>query len=102
MKRAHATNPKARRYWYYTCVNAQKRGWAACPSKSIPANQIEQVVVDQIKAVGRDPAVLTATPAEARQPDDARLGDPDAEWRGRGRVWCQGRRAGRQTTHVGR
>jgi hypothetical protein len=31
-----------RRYRYYTCVGAQKRGWGTCPSKSIPAVQIER------------------------------------------------------------
>ncbi|MGH7170913.1 MAG: hypothetical protein ACRELF_03170 [Gemmataceae bacterium] len=28
-------------YRYYTCVNAQKRGWQVCPSKSIPSAEIE-------------------------------------------------------------
>jgi len=36
------------------CPNAQKRGWHACPSKSIPAAEIEKFVVDQVRAVGRD------------------------------------------------
>ena len=30
-----------RRYRYYTCLRAQKRGWASCPTKSVPARQIE-------------------------------------------------------------
>ena len=47
-----------RRYRYYTCTNAQKRGWHACPSKSVPADEIERLVLERIRGVGRDPALL--------------------------------------------
>ena len=50
-----------RRYRYYVCQRAQKRGWQICPSPSVPAGEIERFVVDQIKAIGRDPAVVAAT-----------------------------------------
>jgi len=39
-----------RRYRYYTCTNAQKRGWKACPSRSIPAAEMDKVVLEQIRA----------------------------------------------------
>jgi site-specific DNA recombinase len=55
------------RYRYYVCLNAQKRGWHTCPSKSVPANEIERLVVEQIKAIGRDPSVITTTIREARK-----------------------------------
>ncbi len=45
-----------RRYRYYTCVQAQKRGWDQCPSKSIPARQMEGFVLDQIQGIARDPS----------------------------------------------
>ena len=51
----------AKRYRYYVCLAAQKRGWNVCPSKSVPAGQIEQFVVEQIKRIGQDPAVLRST-----------------------------------------
>ena len=57
----------ARRYRYYTCVTAQKRGWHTCPSKSIPAAEIEALVVEQVKEVGRDPALLHSVLEQARQ-----------------------------------
>ena len=38
-----------RRYRYYTCTNAQKRGWQACPSRSIPAAEMDKVVLEQIR-----------------------------------------------------
>ena len=43
-----------RRYRYYVCLNAQKRGWENCPTKSVPAAEIERYVVDRIRAVGQD------------------------------------------------
>ena len=56
----------AKRYRYYTCVQAQKRGWHTCPTKSVPAGEIERFVVDQIKSIGKDPAVLAETLRQAR------------------------------------
>ena len=49
----------SRRYRYYTCSNAQRRGWKHCPSKSIPAAEIETYVLEQIKALGTDPTLMT-------------------------------------------
>jgi site-specific DNA recombinase len=37
-----------RRYRYYTCSGAQRKGWRTCPSKSLPASTIEQFVLEQI------------------------------------------------------
>ena len=49
-----------RRYPYYVCLNAQRRGWAVCPAKSLPARGIEESVLGQIREAQRgipDPAV---------------------------------------------
>ena len=62
-----------KRYRYYTCSGAQKNGHATCPSKSIPANEIEKYVFDQIRAIGRDPSVVAETLAEAQSQTDERL-----------------------------
>jgi site-specific DNA recombinase len=80
MTPAHSKKGQTR-YRYYTCTNAQKRGWDNCPSRSVPAAQIEQVVIDQIKCVGRDPAVLREVLAEANRQNDTRLAELDAEQR---------------------
>jgi site-specific DNA recombinase len=37
-----------RRYRYYTCSGAQRKGWHTCPSKSLPAAAIERYVLEQI------------------------------------------------------
>jgi len=31
------------------CLNAQRRGWAVCPAKSLPARRIEESVLGQIR-----------------------------------------------------
>lgn len=37
MAPSHTTKNGNKRYRYYVCTNAQKRGWANCPSRSVPA-----------------------------------------------------------------
>jgi site-specific DNA recombinase len=68
-----------RRYRYYLFSNAQKQGWKACPSPSVPAGEIERFVMEQIKTVGGDPAVLHETLVQiARQSQDG-IGHRNAE-----------------------
>jgi site-specific DNA recombinase len=53
------TSKGTRRYRYYVCRQAQKRGWQTCPAPSLPAGPIEDLVVMQIQPLA--PAV---TPEE--------------------------------------
>lgn len=39
-----------RRYPYYVCLNAQRKGWAVCPTKSLPARHIEDSVLAHAQA----------------------------------------------------
>ncbi len=55
------TRKKERLYRYYVCSKAQKRGWKTCPTKSISATRVEEFVVEQIRAIGRDPDVRRET-----------------------------------------
>jgi site-specific DNA recombinase len=59
------TKKRDRRYRYYQCLQAQKRGWHVCPSKSIPAGEIERHVVDQLRGIGSDPALVRETLRQA-------------------------------------
>jgi len=47
-----------RRYRYYVCIRARKNGWSECPAPSLPAKQLEDFVVEQIKALGKDASLL--------------------------------------------
>jgi site-specific DNA recombinase len=58
MTPAHSVRNGNKRYRYYCCIQAQKKGWNACPSKSIPAAEIEQFVVERIRDIGRDPELV--------------------------------------------
>jgi site-specific DNA recombinase len=78
---SHTTKQRTKRYRYYTCASAQKRGWDTCPAKSVPAAEIEQLVIGRIKTVGKDPGVLQATVVEARRQDTERLAELEAERR---------------------
>jgi len=69
------------RYRYYVCHHAHRRGWATCPSKSIPAVEIEKFVVDRLRVVGSDPEVIAATVEEANKQLAARKAQLDTETR---------------------
>jgi site-specific DNA recombinase len=80
MTPSHTTKGE-RRYRYYTCVAAQKRGWHTCPSKSIPAGEVEALVVEQVRCVGRDPALLREVLDQARQQGEEQAAGLEAEGR---------------------
>jgi site-specific DNA recombinase len=81
MTPAHTTKG-AKRYRYYTCTHAQKCGWESCPTKSIPAGEIERFVLEQIKCIGQDAALVTETFGAACAQHRARVDDLEAERRG--------------------
>jgi site-specific DNA recombinase len=67
MSPTHSTKNGNKRYRYYVCTTAQKRGWDHCPSKSIPAGEIEQFVVDRIRRIGQDPSLIQETINQAQK-----------------------------------
>jgi site-specific DNA recombinase len=73
------TRRGCRRYRYYVCTRAQKRGWDQCPSKSIPAGQIETFVVEQIGAIGRDPALFDQVATRDHEKDKGRTSEVEFE-----------------------
>jgi len=48
------TNRGVKRYRYYTCTNAIRNGREKCPSGSLPAIEIEQLVVRHVRNIGSD------------------------------------------------
>jgi site-specific DNA recombinase len=82
MVHTQTTKNGSRRYRYYVCTNAQRRGWHNCPSKSIPAREIEVFVVDQVRCIGKDTTLLADTLEETRAQATARIRDLEAEKKG--------------------
>ncbi len=55
------------RYRYYVCATAQQQGWDACPSKSLPAHQIEDSVVERVRDLARNPQIIAETVEQAQE-----------------------------------
>jgi site-specific DNA recombinase len=77
-----STRRRNHRYGYYVCAAAQKRGWDTCPTKSVAAASIEQVVVEQIRSLGRDPEALRALFGQIAQADETPSARESAEHKG--------------------
>jgi site-specific DNA recombinase len=60
------TRRNGKAFKYYVCNHAAKAGWRNCPHPSLPAGEIEAAVVERIKCVGRDPALVAETLAQVR------------------------------------
>ncbi|MGE0193804.1 MAG: recombinase family protein [Planctomycetota bacterium] len=54
------TKRRGKAYRYYVCRHTRTQGWAACASPAVPAHDIEALVIEQIRAIGRDKAVQSA------------------------------------------
>jgi site-specific DNA recombinase len=80
MSPSHSTQ-EGRRYRYYVCQNAQKRGWHECLAPSLPAGEVERFVVEQIKCIGRDSALVAETMRQARGQATERIDELTAEER---------------------
>ncbi|MCL6506674.1 MAG: recombinase family protein [Bryobacteraceae bacterium] len=64
MTPTHSTKNGTKRYRYYVCSSAQKRGWHTCPSKSIPAGEEADLL-----PVGIEAREVDGHPSLARQGD---------------------------------
>jgi len=49
------TKKKSKYYRYYSCANKRLNGAHACPSPSIPAGEIENLVSEQLLSIGTNP-----------------------------------------------
>jgi hypothetical protein len=65
MSPAHARKRGGQRYRYYVCTRAQKYGWRHCPSKSLPAQEIEHLVLQQLCRWARTQALPREVPGTA-------------------------------------
>jgi site-specific DNA recombinase len=49
---------KNKLYRYYVCVKAHQRGWAQCETRSVSAPALEDAVLEKLRGVARNPAML--------------------------------------------
>jgi len=88
---AHTRRHNGKRYGYYVCCAAQKRGWDACPSKSVSAEALEGVVVEQIGSLGRDSdtlrALLTHGSSSGQAPESAEPAENNGRDTATNRAW---------------
>jgi site-specific DNA recombinase len=76
-----------RKYRYYTCASAMRLGRKTCPHPTLPATEIEQLVVDELRRYCKRPDVkraVRASLARGGRPSDGRLAallaDFEAVW----------------------
>ncbi|HVK15019.1 MAG TPA: recombinase family protein [Gemmataceae bacterium] len=81
MTPTHTQKKDGRRYRYYVCSAAQKNGHKTCPAGTVPAAAIEGFVVERLKGIGADPALVRETAAAARHQAEARLQELDGDRR---------------------
>ncbi len=60
-------------YRYYRCTRAIKSGRGSCSVGTLPASEIERVVVDEVRGLATDKALLTQVLADAHTVIDAEL-----------------------------
>jgi site-specific DNA recombinase len=90
MTPSFAAKNKTRRYRYYVCCIAQRRGWRTCPSKSLPAIEIERFVLEQIHALGNDRNLLQKALAQKSKGQNAKwsVDDVAKAWPDLDRRWA--------------
>ena len=59
------TTKNGTRYRYYRCSTSEKRGAFACPGGSVSAHEVERLVVDRIRQIGRDPELIAEVVRQA-------------------------------------
>jgi site-specific DNA recombinase len=63
------TRRHGRLYRYYICMGAIRKGAASCPVRSVPAAQIEGLVLDQVRGLLRAPEVVARVSANLADQD---------------------------------
>lgn len=69
------TGRGGKRYRYYTCTKAIKSGRKSCPSGSLPAAEIEQFVIEQIRGITNDPKLRAEVLQQGRLHIDKELAE---------------------------
>ena len=67
------TRKQEKIYRYYSCTNAIKNGRDACPTPNLPAAEIEQVVLNQIRAIGAEAEIQNLVIAQINASQNKQL-----------------------------
>ncbi len=62
-----------RKYRYYTCHRAQQHGVDQCPTRGVPAAELERFVVERLRSLAQDPHLLRDVVARAQQEQAIRM-----------------------------
>ncbi|MHB1462521.1 MAG: recombinase family protein [Armatimonadota bacterium] len=62
-----STGTENKRYRYYHCIKAQKSGSSHCPVRSVPAGDIEEAVITQLRYIFRSPEMIAQTYRASKQ-----------------------------------
>jgi site-specific DNA recombinase len=77
----HFVAKKGRRFRYYVCSRAVKQGWDKCPTKTLPMEEMDRFIVEQIRAVSRDKALAAEVVRQARIQNENRKTELEDEWK---------------------
>ena len=78
----HAMTPSHTRkagklYRYYVATDAIRQGYAECPVRSVPAAEVEEAVVAQVRHLLRTPEIIARTWAAAKREGDEAIPERD-------------------------
>jgi site-specific DNA recombinase len=79
MTHTYTAKNKNKQYRYYVCSKAQKQGWSTCPTKSLPAAEIERFVVERIKCIGKDHKLIAKTIQQAQAQNKKQFAELERE-----------------------
>ena len=68
-----------RRYHYYVCSSALKNGWGSCPTKGLPAGDVDGFVVEQLREIASDRRLRVDVVRLAREATQSRRTELEAD-----------------------
>ena len=71
------TRKAGRLYRYYVATDAIRQGYADCPVRSVPAAEVEEAVVAQVRHLLRTPEIIARTWAAAKKEGDGAIPERD-------------------------
>ena len=71
------TRKAGRLYRYYVASDAIRQGYADCPVRSVPAAEVEEAVVAQVRHLLRTPEIIARTWAAAKHDGDETIPERD-------------------------